>query len=395
MSMNFVDRDGVGDHRPLLCGSMTGIDMEFTAYPDRDMETGTRDIRLRIERSAIESYKGSFTESKSLAVRFVKSPPDGQSDALLRVDMAPSFVYYDPEVVTRVVEFFKPPEELVLNDLADLSVAAAEQLSRARQLAQEYAVAAWSGKPKLDMRLILNAPKISIPSKAGDVHLALDFGTFIIETDREGLAELPPREMGLYECIRISGSQVSARFMGSTVDWESSSSQDSLLEECSLNMPLHIARYADAELPAMRAAPIVPRIRLTLSPKKLNHLGRVLQNCLESFTAQGSNATAAAISGQAWLAAAEWERDASYSSGAPCSHRPRGLDTDWSCILQRYTPSSRPQTESFDNGRCRPAQPSPGSARSPVSGTTSPGPCGMPKGYLSFTKARARWIHGT
>ena len=309
VSMNFVDRDGVGDHRPLLCGSMTGIDMEFTAYPDRDMETGTRDIRLRIERSAIESYKGSFTESKSLAVRFVKSPPDGQSDALLRVDMAPSFVYYDPEVVTRVVEFFKPPEELVLNDLADLSVAAAEQLSRARQLAQEYAVAAWSGKPKLDMRLILNAPKISIPSKAGDVHLALDFGTFIIETDREGLAELPPREMGLYECIRISGSQVSARFMGSTVDWESSSSQDSLLEECSLNMPLHIARYADAELPAMRAAPIVPRIRLTLSPKKLNHLGRVLQNCLESFTAQGSNATAAAISGQAWLAAAEWERD--------------------------------------------------------------------------------------
>lgn len=307
VSMNFVDKD-VGEHRPLLCGSMTGIDMEFTAYPDRNMETDTQDVRLRIESSAIDSYKGSFTESKSLAVRFVKNPSDGQADASLRVDMAPSFVYYDPEVVTRVVEFFKPPEELVLNDLADLSVAAAEQLSRARQLAQEYAVAAWSGKPKLDMRLSLNAPKISIPSKAGDIHLALDFGTFIIETDREGLAELPPREMGLYECIKISGSQVSARFMGSVIDWESFSSQESLLEECSLDMPLHVARYTDAELPALRAAPTVPRIRLAVSPTKINHLMRVLHNCLESFTAQGPNVATAAISEEAWLTAAEWKR---------------------------------------------------------------------------------------
>ena len=304
------DEDIVSRHsRTLLRGSMNGIGVEFVAYPGENPSSSTRDLKLRIEGSAIESFKGLFTESKALDVHFVKFPLDGLSDASLAVEMAPSFVYYDPEVVSHVVDFFRPPEELVLHDLADLSVAAAAQLARARQVAQEYAVAAWSGKPKLSMRLALSAPKISVPSKTGDVHLALDFGTFVIETDAEGANALSPRERGLYEVIKVSGSQVSARIMGSVVDWEGHYAFQPLLDECSLDMSLHVARYVDAELPALRASPTIPKIRVAVSPTKINHLVRVLQNCMNSFQAQDSKAAFTSVSGEAWLSSAEWTCD--------------------------------------------------------------------------------------
>ena len=327
VSMNLVDSRATTEApKTLLRGSMTGIGVEFVAHPGENLGSGTRDVRLRVEGSAIESYKGLFTESKALDVHFIQRPPEGLSDASLNVDMAPSFVSYDPEVVARVVDFFKPPEELVLHDLADLSVAAAAQLARARQLAQEYAVAAWSDKPKLDMRLALSAPKISIPSKAGDVHLALDFGMFVIETDLEGAAALDPRERGLYECIKVTGSRVSARITGPVVDWDrdwgSESRRDGpqkntvfepLLDDCSLDMALHVARphisrYVDSELPALRASLTIPRIRLAMSPVKVNHLVRVLQNCMDSFQVQNASAVTS-VSGDAWLSSAEWTCD--------------------------------------------------------------------------------------
>ena len=187
---------------------------------------------MNVESMGIDSQNGCFVKTgkssgvsntslnDALALSFVKNPQNERSDAILNVELAPSFVYYDPLVVGDVVDFFQPPEELVLQDLGDISLVAATQISRARAAAAEYAIAAWSGKPKLEMCLTLNAPKISFPSKQNDVHLAVDLGLFVIETDTVTSQNLVGQEKGLYECIKVTGSNISASLMGSSVDWE-------------------------------------------------------------------------------------------------------------------------------------------------------------------------------
>jgi hypothetical protein len=83
--------------------------------------------------------------------------------------------------VDRVVGFFKAPEQL---DFSNLSAQATTQLERARRLAAQYAAAALQSRPRLRLRMVLDAPKVAIPAAdaRGRATLALDFGRFIIES---------------------------------------------------------------------------------------------------------------------------------------------------------------------------------------------------------------------
>lgn len=303
----------------LFEGSLTGIKTEFISYPI------TKEINVHIMSMGIDSQNQPFvetgrtdddseeTKTNALIISFIKSPQDERSDAVLNMELAPSYVYYDPLAVGRVVDFFQPPEELLLQDLGDISMIAASQISRAKQAAAEYAVAAWSGKPKLEMRLTLNAPKLSFPSKLSDRHLAVDLGLFIIETD-DNSRELSNHEKGLYECIKVTGSNISACLMGPTVDWGSdfsannANSQSPLLEQSSLEMVLQIARYPDEEYPLLKVRPTIPKLQFLISPQKMDSLMQVLQNISEIH--DPSQDRSPAIGNDAyWLSSSDWMRD--------------------------------------------------------------------------------------
>ena len=305
----------------ILLGSMNDIAVQMLQYPQ------TTDLTVKVVGMGIDSSLGAFVETGSavsgvvavsntdaLLVKFIRNPQDKRADAILNIELAPSFVYYDPRTVAKVTQFFRPPEEFLMQELADLSVTAASQIEKAKKMAADYAVAAWSEKPKLELRLVLNAPKISLPSKGSDVHLAVDLGLFIIETDQNSDSIKTSQEKGLYECIKVTGTHVSAFLTEGQVDWEASSTSDSpsghaylhLLEECSIYMPINIARYSDVEYPMIRMYPKIPSLKFCVSPVRMEKFMKVLQNSIDLGEIQSDSRGSSESS---WLDSADWRRE--------------------------------------------------------------------------------------
>jgi Repeating coiled region of VPS13 len=253
----------------------------------------------------------AVTSHQALAVSVVQRPQDNSADLLVDVILTPSYVYYSAASVDRVVKFFTPPRELQALDFTTLSAAATSQLERARKAAADYAAAALSNKPRLRMRLDLEAPKVAIPVKdaQGEVSLALDLGRFIIETDHVTAAGLPPDEAGLYECIKLTGSNVSAYAVDGKFDWTSLSSTGSstgsststgnkgdeerkkfplapvlvpLLDRCGMEVGLQAARYPDPKYPMIRVSPTIPVLHFHVSPGRIGRLLRVINQALPS-----------------------------------------------------------------------------------------------------------------
>jgi vacuolar protein sorting-associated protein 13A/C len=300
----------------ILLGSMNGIAVQILEYPQ------TMDLTIKVAGMGIDSSQGAFMEtgsgvvgpnSDALSVKFTRNPQEKNADAILNIELAPSFVYYDPRTVGMVTQFFRPPEEFLIQELADLSVVAASQIEKAKKLASDYAVAAWSERPKLELRLVLNAPKISLPSKESDVHLALDLGLFVIETDKNSDSMKTPHEKALYECIKVTGNHVTAFLTEGPVDWEASTPSERsghlnlhLLEECSIDMCVNVARYSDVEYPMIRMYPKIPSLKFCVSPIRIENFMKVLQNSISFEEIQANNSLSSESS---WLDSADWKRE--------------------------------------------------------------------------------------
>ncbi|KAL4527774.1 hypothetical protein Ndes2437A_g02912 [Nannochloris sp. 'desiccata'] len=283
------------------------------------LSTGDGSRPMEIDRAgSIVGEMRAITSHQALAVSVVQRPQDNSADLLVDVILTPSYVYYSAGTVDRVVKFFTPPRELQALDFTTLSAAATSQLERARRAAAEYAAAALSNKPRLRMRLDLEAPKVAIPVKdaQGEVSLALDLGRFIIETDHSTAAMLPPEEAGLYECIKLTGSNVSAYAVDGAFDWASLSNSSShgtttstsankdekgrkkspspllvpLLDRCGMEVGLQAARYPDPKYPMIRLSPTIPVLHFHVSPGRIGRLLRVINGALPSAaeSAQGT-----------------------------------------------------------------------------------------------------------
>jgi vacuolar protein sorting-associated protein 13A/C len=226
------------------------------------------------------------TDTRALSAKFVQKPQDKSADAVLEVVLLPSYVLYSAVTVNSVTEFFKPPEEEQELDFTGLTAAASSQLERARRMAAEYAAAALSNKPRLKMKLDLEAPKISIPVQdgKGDVSVALDLGRFVIESDAQTAASLPSEEAGLYECIRLSGRNVSVYVVDGLFDWARQSNKETatstnlvpILQRCKLEIGVQAARYSDPRFPRLRLSPTIPVLHFHVSPGRLARMLRVM-----------------------------------------------------------------------------------------------------------------------
>lgn len=226
-----------------------------------------------------------MTDVRALSAKFVQKPQDKSADAVLEVVLLPSYVLYSAATVNSVTEFFKTPEEEEQLDFTGLTAAAASQLERARRMAAEYAAAALSNKPRLKMKLDLEAPKISIPVQdaEGEVSVALDLGRFIIESDAKTAASLPSEEAGLYECIRLSGRNVSVYVVDGMFDWAELSTEADVsvnlvpvLQRCKLEVGVQAARYPDPKFPRLRLFPTIPMLHFHISPGRLSRMLRVM-----------------------------------------------------------------------------------------------------------------------
>ncbi|KAL6781279.1 hypothetical protein ACKKBG_A10495 [Auxenochlorella protothecoides x Auxenochlorella symbiontica] len=337
-SAELVGRDG----RRVLRGGLDGIALELRKFPK------TLAVGLRVAAMGVDSPEGVFVrtgrglstgtggegaggagsgeagadgaeaggavadenppppEEEALTVTFVHAPQDGSADAEVGVVLRPSYVHYSAPTVARVAAFFRAPEAL---DFSNLQLAAGGQLERARKAAAAYAAAAMQARPRFNLRLQLDAPKIAVPvsDADGDVCLVLDLGQFVVSSDRGAPRGLSPDQAALYECVRLEGSDVAAFLVEGRHDWaagggdgvgagEGGSGEQGaaghtprsptaaprppripLLERCGLSVAAQLSRFPDPDRPAVRLQPAVPSLRFHLSPGRLRALLRVLR----------------------------------------------------------------------------------------------------------------------
>ncbi|KFM29234.1 Vacuolar protein sorting-associated protein 13A [Auxenochlorella protothecoides] len=334
-SAELVGRDG----RRVLRGGLDGIALELRKFPK------TLAVGLRVAAMGVDSPEGVFVrtgrglsagtggegaegagsgeagadgaeaggavadetppppEEEALTVTFVHAPQDGSADAEVGVVLRPSYVHYSAPTVARVAAFFRAPEAL---DFSNLQLAAGGQLERARKAAAAYAAAAMQARPRFNLRLQLDAPKIAVPvsDADGDVCLVLDLGQFVVSSDRGAPRGLSPDQAALYECVRLEGSDVAAFLVEGRHDWaagggdgvgagEGGSGEQGaaghtprsptaaprppripLLERCGLSVAAQLSRFPDPDRPAVRLQPAVPSLRFHLSPGRLRALLR-------------------------------------------------------------------------------------------------------------------------
>ncbi|RMZ56118.1 hypothetical protein APUTEX25_004542, partial [Auxenochlorella protothecoides] len=318
-SAELVGRDG----RRVLRGGLDGIALELRKFPK------TLAVGLRVAAMGVDSPEGVFVrtgrglsagtggegaggagsgeagadgaeaggavadetppppEEEALTVTFVHAPQDGSADAEVGVVLRPSYVHYSAPTVARVAAFFRAPEAL---DFSNLQLAAGGQLERARKAAAAYAAAAMQARPRFNLRLQLDAPKIAVPVSDGDgdVCLVLDLGQFVVSSDRGAPRGLSPDQAALYECVRLEGSDVAAFLVEGRHDWAAGGGTESptaaprppripLLERCGLSVAAQLSRFPDPDRPAVRLQPAVPSLRFHLSPGRLRALLRVLR----------------------------------------------------------------------------------------------------------------------
>lgn len=348
------------DGTQVLRGGLEAVAARLLRFPE------TLNLTLGVTAMGLESPEGVFVRtgaeaaeraqggsscgvdeaagSRALLVAWVHKPQDGSADAVVEVVLTPSYVHYSATTIDRVVGFFKTPEAL---DFSNLAAQATTQLERARKLAAQYAAAALQSKPRLRMRLCLDAPKVAIPTRslaqqshrvqegtgpsaapgAGqdaslqqDTTLVLDFGRFVIESDPKTAASLQAEEAALYECVRLRARELAAYVADGQFDWsrQEESRLVPLLERTGLDIGLQAARFLDPGRPTIRLQPVVPMLHFYLSPGRLGRLLRVLQSALPSSEREEGGAGAGGAT-----SVAAGATDAALAAGAAGDWRDR------------------------------------------------------------------------
>lgn len=275
----------------VLKGGLDGINVELDKYPE------TLSVNLRVTAMGVHSPEGVFLETGSgggttdgdlaFSLKFVHNPQDGSADEALDVILTPSYVYYTASTIERVAEFFKASRGEGELDFTSLSATATTQIERARRLAAAYAASALHTKPRLNLRLALDAPKIAIPSTGRNdepLTLAIDLGRFVVESDAN--MNHSKDEAALYEALKLTGSDVAAYLLDGPFSWsdDNSAHRIPLLQRCGMTAGLQVARFMDPARPFLRLLPSIPKLHFHFSPARLGRLLSVLESALPSMS---------------------------------------------------------------------------------------------------------------
>ncbi|KAK9908805.1 hypothetical protein WJX75_003140 [Coccomyxa subellipsoidea] len=263
-----------------------------------------------------EEEQEPFSKGQAMRLQFIQHPQDESTDAAVYLNLAPSYVTYNPVAVQRVMEFFKTEEVL---DFSALGAQAIAQVERAQRAARDQLVAAMNHRPKLSVKLELVGPKVAIPvpksDTEGELTLVLDLGSFSVESDTGLIAQLPQEEAALYECLRLRSRDISAYVVDGEFSFQAleqagvaelPEEEDAeispvteaitlavqqsggralggraifipLLERCGTETTVQIARFPHPQLPSLRAQLSVPQLRFFISPARVRRVLRVLR----------------------------------------------------------------------------------------------------------------------
>ncbi|XP_030829188.1 vacuolar protein sorting-associated protein 13C isoform X3 [Strongylocentrotus purpuratus] len=221
-----------------------------------------------------------------VSLQFETNPMDGKADQRITLRTQPLKVVYDAHTINSIAAFFKPPQDVHLDELSAAAMSNLTELSDTSTTGLQFMV---DNKQILDINVDVKSTYVIIPENgvfdgSGSV-LVVDLGNVKMtteseerhvgeRTENETLEELKRKA---YDRFNLDIQDVQVIFAPKGEDWQAirkqhGSSPLHLLQPMDLHISLQKCMVEDARLPKMKVKGELPDVSIDLSDHKLKEI---------------------------------------------------------------------------------------------------------------------------
>ncbi|NXY44196.1 VP13A protein, partial [Ceuthmochares aereus] len=323
LSMSISIREN--KHSPELVEfALTGLSTVFTQRP------GAQAIRFETEITSLEvtgmsrekctpcllSSRTVYSDESTslLSIMFETNPLDEKADQRLRIESQPLEIVYDAMTINSLVDFFRPPKDVHLEQLTSATLMKLEEFREKTSTGLLYVI---ETQKVLDLKINLMASYIIVPQKGfydcTSNLLLLDLGSLKMKSkSRSDLSELKVGQSTIedimsraYDVFDIQLSSIQLLYSKHDENWQEARklkySSQHILQPLDVKVEFSRAMVVtDARMPKFKLSGQLPLLSIQISDQKLMSILELIDSIPkpESAPATGSppKITEAAIS---------------------------------------------------------------------------------------------------
>ncbi|XP_038659808.1 LOW QUALITY PROTEIN: vacuolar protein sorting-associated protein 13A [Scyliorhinus canicula] len=261
----------------------------------------------KMHKPLLLSSRGAMTGDKDilLSIMFETNPLDERADQRLKVESHPLEIVYDARTVNRLIDFFRPPTDVQLEELTSATLMKLEEFRDKTSTGLMYII---ETQKVLDVKVNLMASYIIIPEngfydKSASL-LVLDLGNLKMSSkSRARLPQITAGESTLedimdraYDCFDIQLSSVQLLYAKPHDDWKTARktkvSSQHILQPVDLKLDLSRAMVvSDPRMPKFKVYGGLALLSICISDQKLT---RVLE-LIDSIPKPKSNSSSPSV----------------------------------------------------------------------------------------------------
>nr|XP_032824603.1 vacuolar protein sorting-associated protein 13C-like isoform X1 [Petromyzon marinus] len=307
--------------------------------------------------TAVTATSGAGGRGSLLELMFETNPADKKCDQRLRVESQPLEIVYDAATINSLADFFRPPRDVHLEQLASATMNKLEEFKEKTSTGLAYII---ETRKVLELSVDLQASYVVVPytgslANAGSL-LILDLGHFKvcsvhtehskpITVGKTSIKEIMERA---YENFNVDLTDVQILYARADDDWKSARAQKHtamhILQPMSLMLQLASALVTtDARMPKFKVSGELPSLLVSISDRKLRGVVELIDSI--PFPQQPKTATPARIASKKALPAAvspQFKPDllnfpaTSMSSRVPSSDRITDSDSEYASAEEEF-----------------------------------------------------------
>ncbi|XP_050185635.1 intermembrane lipid transfer protein VPS13A isoform X6 [Myiozetetes cayanensis] len=276
--------------------ALTGLSTVFTQRP------GAQAIRFETKITSLEvtgtaqdkctpcllSSRTAYSDESTslLSIMFETNPLDEKADQRLRIESQPLEIVYDAMTVNNLVDFFRPPKDVSLEQLTSATLMKLEEFREKTSTGLMYII---ETQKVLDLKINLMASYIIVPQRGFYDNtsnlLLLDLGSVkMTSKNRSDLSELKVGQSSIedimsraYDSFDIQLSSIHLLYSKHDENWQEArklkNSSQCILQPLDVNMEFSRAMVVtDARMPKFKLSGQMPLLSIQVSDQKLTSI---------------------------------------------------------------------------------------------------------------------------
>ncbi|XP_051657265.1 intermembrane lipid transfer protein VPS13A isoform X1 [Manacus candei] len=276
--------------------ALTGLSTVFTQRP------GAQAVRFESKITSLEvtgmsrekctpcllSSRTAYSDESTslLSIMFETNPLDEKADQKLRIESQPLEIVYDAMTVNNLVDFFRPPKDVTLEQLTSATLTKLEEFREKTSTGLMYII---ETQKVLDLKINLMASYIIVPQRGFYDNtsnlLLLDLGSVkMTSKNRSDLSELKVGQSTIedimsraYDSFDIQLSSIHLLYSKHDENWQEArklkNSSQCILQPLDVNMEFSRAMVVtDARMPKFKLSGQMPLLSIQVSDQKLTSI---------------------------------------------------------------------------------------------------------------------------